>query len=55
LGLLAAAIPDHHGFAMALPYGRRVMEYKYVVAELLVFLGLMGFLADRTRSGLEGA
>lgn len=45
LGLLLAAIPDHHAFPLLSPVEFPALNLKYVLAELLVLAGLLGLLA----------
>jgi hypothetical protein len=45
LGLLLAAIPDHHAFPLLSPVEFPALHLKYVLAELLVLAGLLGLLA----------
>ncbi len=52
LGLLLAGIPDHFGFPLLTPYGYKMDNYKYIAAELLIFLGLL-ISFDRTRHTRE--
>jgi hypothetical protein len=42
LGLFVAGIPDTVGGAVVRPLGERVMDAKYIVAELLCMIGLLG-------------
>ncbi len=47
LGLLLAAIPDHHAFPLLSPVGFPALNLKYVLAELLILAGLLGLLAGQ--------
>ncbi len=47
LGLLLAALPDHYSFYLLMPYGEIWLEYKYVIAEGLLLIGLLGMVPDR--------
>jgi hypothetical protein len=40
-GLALAAIPDQHAFPLVAPYGLKLLDFKYVAAEVLVLAGLL--------------
>lgn len=44
LGLLLAAVPDHHTLTVLAPYGLRLLTWKYVLAELVVLGSLLVLL-----------
>ena len=50
LGLILAALPDSLGFRFLVPYGERLVRYKYVLGEILVLGGLLGIRRSRTTS-----
>lgn len=45
IGLIVATFPDNQSFSLLVPYGAGLIKYKYVVAELLLFASLLGFLS----------
>lgn len=54
LGLILAALPDSHGFPLLAPYGAGLLNLKYVVAEVLLFAGLLGWLTRKKPSNSPG-
>lgn len=44
LGVLIAGMPDHYSFSVFLPYMQSLLDFKYVVAESLLFVALMWLL-----------
>ena len=47
VGLLLASLPDRHVFPLLSPYGGAVLDYQYVLAEVLVVGALVGLLRGR--------
>jgi hypothetical protein len=46
-GLVIAALPDHHSFSLLLPFCNRLLELKYVIAEILLLISLLGLIKSR--------
>lgn len=44
IGLLGVALPDHFTFSLLFPYGEKLLWGKYVAAEVLLFISLLGLL-----------
>jgi len=44
MGLILAALPDNYSFLLLLPFGSGFLEYKYVIAEILLFFSLLCML-----------
>ena len=47
VGLLLASLPDRHAFPLLSPYGGAILDYQYVMAEVLVVGALVGLLWRR--------
>jgi hypothetical protein len=48
IGLLLASLPDRHVFPLLAPYGGPILDYQYVLAEVLVVGALVGLLWRRS-------
>ena len=53
-GLALAAMPDDRSFPMWLPLISRLLAAKYLVAELMLFAGLIGYLRSESDAGVQG-
>jgi hypothetical protein len=46
-GLIIAALPDHHSFSLLFPFCNALLEEKYVIAEILLLISLLGLIKSR--------
>ena len=54
-GLALAAVPDHHGFVLTLPYIGDWLEYKYAVAQILIAVAMVGLLVQHAKAENKNA
>ncbi|MBN2133663.1 MAG: hypothetical protein JW741_29450 [Sedimentisphaerales bacterium] len=52
IGLLAVAIPDDRAFGLLVPAYEGLLEYKYVLGEILMLVGLL-WLVGKVRNGTQ--
>lgn len=42
VGLIIAALPDHLSFSLTIPYGTSFINYKYIISQIILVIGLIG-------------
>jgi len=49
-GLTIAALPDYQSFSLLIPFCEGLLELKYVIAEVLLFISLLGMVKSREKT-----